>query len=413
MDFIVIGAGPAGIMAAIQAAKNGSRVVVLEKNKVLCKKLRITGKGRCNITNACEKQELFDNIPGNSKFLMSCFNNFSNHDIISFFEENGLPVVVERGLRVFPASQNATDVANCLINTARKLGVRFINECTVTALICDNNGICGVETVSGKETKRYMAPNVLVATGGLSYPLTGSTGDGYRFASELGHTIIETKPSLCPLLSDDFYISELEGCSLKNIAVELFTGGKSVYKDFGEMVFTHDGVSGPVILSASSHYNDSLPAKIEIDFKPALDEETLDKRILRDFSQVKNKIFANSLDALLPKKIIPVFVMKTQIPPDKQVNSITTQERKRILHLLKHFDINIVSKGDISEAIITAGGVNVKEINPKTMESKLCRGLYFAGEVIDIDGYTGGFNLTIAFSTGYAAGSCVFPSNNI
>ena len=407
MDLIVIGAGPAGVMAAIQAAENGARVTVLEKNKVLCRKLRITGKGRCNITNACEKRELFDNIPRNSKFLMSCINNFSNHDIISFFEKNKLPTVVERGGRVFPASQNATDVANCLINVARKLGVRFICESNVTAIIRNNDGVCAVEATCRGETKRYEAPNVLIATGGLSYPLTGSTGDGYTFARDLGHSIIDTKPSLCPLVSDDFYISELEGCSLRNVNINLFIGSKSVYSDFGEMVFTHNGVSGPVILSASCHYDESVPAKIEIDFKPALDEETLDKRILRDFSQVKNKIFANSLDGLLPKKIIPVFVMKTGINPSKQVNAITSQERRRILYLLKHFDINIVSKGDISEAIITSGGINVKEINPKTMESKLCRGLFFAGEVIDVDGYTGGFNLTIAFSTGYAAGTSI------
>lgn len=405
MDFIVIGAGPAGVMAAIQAAKNGASVTVLEKNKVLCRKLRITGKGRCNITNACEERELFDNIPRNSKFLMSCFNKFSNHDIISFFEEHKLHTVVERGGRVFPASQSAIDVANCLIDIARKLGVRFICECKVSAIICDDSGVCAVEAIRAGEVKRYNAPNVLIATGGLSYPLTGSTGDGYEFARELGHNIVDTKPSLCPLISDDFYISELEGCSLKNIGVNLFAGNKSVYSDFGEMVFTRNGVSGPVILSASCHYDDSVPARIEIDFKPALDEDTLDKRILRDFSQVKNKIFANSLDALLPKKIIPVFVMKTGINPNKQVNAITSQERSKILYLLKHFDINITSKGDISEAIVTAGGVDVKGINPRTMESKICRGLFFAGEVIDVDGYTGGFNLTIAFSTGYAAGT--------
>ncbi|MBE7065954.1 MAG: NAD(P)/FAD-dependent oxidoreductase [Ruminococcaceae bacterium] len=405
MDLIVIGAGPAGIMAAIRAAKRGAKVTVLEKNKILCKKLRITGKGRCNITNACELRELFDNIPRNPKFLMSCFNNFSNYDIISFFEENHLPTVVERGMRVFPQSQNATDVANCLINTARQAGVHFINECTVTAIICNNEGACGVRYIQkNKEEKQLMAQNVLIATGGMSYPLTGSTGDGYTFAAELGHSIIATKPSLCPLISDEFFIGELEGCSLRNIEASLIINNEIVFTDFGEMVFTRNGVSGPVILSASSHYDEQTPCRIEIDLKPALDNETLDKRILRDFSQVQNKIFSNALDALLPRKLIPVFIMKTGIDPKKQVNSITAQERAKILYLLKHFDINIVSKGDISEAIVTSGGVCVKEINPKTMESKLCKGLFFAGEVIDVDGYTGGFNLTIAFSTGYAAG---------
>lgn len=405
MDLIVIGAGPAGIMAAIRAAKRGAKVTVLEKNKILCKKLRITGKGRCNITNACDLRELFDNIPRNPKFLMSCFNNFSNYDIISFFEENNLPTVVERGMRVFPQSQNATDVANCLISAARQAGVHFINECTVTSIICNNEGACGVRYIQkNKEEKQLMATNVLIATGGMSYPLTGSTGDGYTFAAELGHSIIETKPSLCPLISDDFFISELEGCSLRNIEASLIINNEIVFKDFGEMVFTRNGVSGPVILSASSHYDEQTPCRIEIDLKPALDNETLDKRILRDFSQVQNKIFSNALDALLPRKLIPVFIMKTGIDPKKQVNSITAQERAKMLYLLKHFDINIVSKGDISEAIITSGGVCIKEINPKTMESKLCKGLFFAGEVIDVDGYTGGFNLTIAFSTGYAAG---------
>ena len=408
MDLIVIGAGPAGIMAAIRAAERGAKVTVLDKNKILCKKLRITGKGRCNITNACDQRELFDSIPRNPKFLMSCFHKFSNHDIISFFEDNKLPTVVERGMRVFPQSQNATDVANCLIEKARKLGVCFINECTVTAIICNNDGACGVRYVrKNKDAKQLHASNIVIATGGLSYPLTGSTGDGYTFASELGHNIIAAKPSLCSLVSDDFYIRELEGCSLRNISVSLIINKETVFKDFGEMVFTGNGVSGPVILSASSHYDDQIPCSIELDLKPALDEETLDKRILRDFAQVQNKIFSNALDSLLPKKLIPVFIMKTGINPKKQVNSITAQERARILYLLKHFDINIVSKGDISEAIITSGGVCVKEINPKTMESKLCKGLFFAGEVIDVDGYTGGFNLTIAFSTGYTAGDSV------
>ena len=408
MDLIVIGAGPAGVMAAIRASSKGARVVVLEKNKILCKKLRITGKGRCNITNACDRRQLFDNIPRNSKFLMSCINTFSNQDIVSFFEDHELPTVVERGQRVFPVSQNATDVAQCLINTARKEGVTFMNECKAVSVIADKDGVCGVEYVQkGKEVKRIFARNVLVATGGLSYPLTGSTGDGYKFAEEFGHTIIDTKPSLCPLISDDFYISELEGLSLRNIAVNLIVNNKSVYKDFGEMVFTHNGVSGPVILSCSSHYSGDCSCSLEIDLKPALDEETLDKRILKDFSQVQNKIFSNALDMLLPKKIIPVFIMKTGIDPKKQVNSITAQERAQILKLLKHFDINIVSKANIEEAIITTGGVCVKEINPKTMESKLCKGLFFAGEVIDVDGYTGGFNLTIAFSTGYAAGDSI------
>ena len=404
MDLIIIGAGPAGVMAAIQAAENGARVTVLEKNKVLCRKLRITGKGRCNITNACEKRELFDNIPRNSKFLMSCINNFSNHDIISFFEKNKLPTVVERGGRVFPASQNATDVANCLINVARKLGVRFICESNVTAIIRNNDGVCAVEATCRGETKRYEAPNVLIATGGLSYPLTGSTGDGYTFARDLGHSIIDTKPSLCPLVSDDFYISELEGCSLRNVNINLFIGSKSVYSDFGEMVFTHNGVSGPVILSASCHYDESVPAKIEIDFKPALDFKTLDNRILRDFELEKNKDFINSLDALLPKKLIPLIVKLSGIDERQKVNSITREKRHGLVNLLKNLEFTIQAKRPVSEAIITSGGINVKEIDSSTMQSKLVPGLYFAGEVIDVDAYTGGFNLQIAFSTAYLAG---------
>ena len=401
-DVIVIGAGPAGLIASGIAASNKKSVLLLDKNKMVGRKLRITGKGRCNITNVCENSDFFDNIPVNSKFLYSAYRKFNNYDVISFFENIGLKTVVERGGRVFPESQKATDVAIALKKFIDNNNVKFSQE-EVVSLLWDNNTVSGVRT----QFQTYFSEKVIIATGGMSYPLTGSTGDGYKFAEKCGHSIIPPYPSLVPVEISEKFCSELQGLSLRNISIRLLKEGKEVFSDFGEMLFTHFGVSGPVILSASSHISKNSNYKIIIDLKPALTEEMLDKRLLRDFSENNNKNFSNSLNALLPKTLIPVVIKLSGIDPYKKVNTITKEERFVLINLLKNFTLNVKRLRPISEAIVTSGGINVKEINPSTMESKICSGLFFCGEVIDVDAYTGGFNLQIAFSTGYLAGkSC-------
>ncbi len=401
---IVIGGGPAGIMAAGIAAKNGSEVLLLEKNEKLGKKILISGKGRCNITNDTDIEGLIENTPGNGNFLYSAFYTFSNYDVISFFNERGLETKVERGGRVFPVSDKAQDVMKCLLDFLREAGVEIRSSCTVKEILSDASGVKGVKL---SDNSVLEADNVVLAVGGMSYPGTGSTGDGYAMAKKLGHTITPLKPSLVPLICKEKWIPELQGLSLKNIEVHFRnTKNKTLYTDFGEMLFTHYGVSGPVILSASRHLldYDFKDITLSIDLKPALSNEKLDERIQRDFDKYSRKQFKNSLDDLLPQKMIPVIIKLSGILPDKPVNQITRDERKQLVLLLKNLETTICGARPIKEAIVTAGGIKTTEINPSTMESKLVKGLYFAGEIIDLDAYTGGFNLTIAFSTGYLAG---------
>lgn len=398
-DVIVIGGGPAGMMAAGTAASNSNKVLLIEKNDMLGRKLRITGKGRCNITNTAEDKDFFDNIPKNSKFMFSSYYNFNNYCVIDFFNSMGVETVEERGGRVFPKSEKAIDVANAMIKFLKNSGVSAKKD-KVLKILTENNRVVGVKCENGE----YFADNVIVATGGKSYPLTGSTGDGYRFARELGHNVTEIRPSLVPIETKEGLCKELQGLSLRNISVKLLKDGKEIFNDFGEMIFTHFGVSGPVILSASAHITDKSDYKIIIDFKPALDEKTLDKRILRDFESFSNKNFSNALDLLLPKKMIPVIIKLSGISPYKKVNAITKEEREKLLTLLKEFTVTVKGLRPVDEAIVTRGGIDVNEINPSTMESKIIKGLYFCGEVIDVDAYTGGYNLQIAFSTGRQAG---------
>ena len=402
-DVIVIGAGPAGLLASGVAASEGKQVLLLDKNSIVGRKLRITGKGRCNITNISEDSLFFENIPVNSKFLYSAFRNFDNYNLIDFFENLGLKTVVERGGRVFPESQKAVDVALALKKFIDNNKVIFKNE-KVISLNCENEAFKTVKTTEGF----YSAEKVIIATGGMSYPLTGSTGDGYKFAKKCGHSVTELTPSLVPIEIKENFCKQLQGLSLKNVSIRLLSGNKEIYTDFGEMLFTHFGVSGPVILSASSHIRKNGNYKIIIDLKPSLTEEVLDRRLLRDFNNNINKNFSNSLDDLMPKALIPVVINLCGIDPYKKINSITKEERGILVHTLKNIELTVTSLRPIEEAIITSGGINVKEINPSTMESKLVKGLYFCGEVIDVDGYTGGYNLQIAFSTGYLAGkSCL------
>ena len=412
MKVIIIGGGPAGMMAAITSAENGNEVILIEKMPSLGRKLCITGKGRCNITSSLEMEDFIKNTPGNGMFLYSSFNNFTNQDIINFLEKQGLKVKEERGNRIFPVTDSARDVLNCFVKKLNELKVKLMLNTKVTEIITEEQKVVGIKT----EKETIKADKVILATGGKSYPTTGSTGDGYEFVKKLGHTITEIKPSLVPLESyDKEFCKALQGLSLKNVEINLVDEekGKTIYNDFGEMLFTHFGVSGPTILSGSAHLvrykniEQLLKDKkiaLTIDFKPALGEEKLDNRILRDFEELKNKQFKNSLDKLLPKKLIPVIIEKTGISENKQVNEITKEERKKLVKELKNFKIYIKGFRPIDEAIITCGGINIKEINPKTMESKIVEGLYFAGEIIDVDSYTGGFNLQIAYSTGYTAG---------
>ena len=414
MKVVVIGGGPAGMMAAISAAEAGDDVIILEKMESLGKKLLITGKGRCNITNAVEMEEFFKNVPTNSKFLYSAFSQYTNRDIVSLLNKHGVLTKVERGNRIFPVSDNAKDVLNALVRKIEELNINIYYNFKVEKIITENNKVIAVQ---GKN-KTIEADKVIVATGGKSYQVTGSTGDGYKLAEELGHTITSLKPSLVPLKCEEKQskelCQELQGLSLKNVAIKIQYDTKTIYEDFGEMLFTHFGVSGPIILSASSilvRYKNieqlmkEDKIKISIDLKPSLTEKQLDNRILRDFEEVKNKQFKNSLEKLLPQKMIRPIIELTKIVPEKKVNEITKEEREQIVKKIKGLQLTITGFRPIEEAIITSGGINIKEINPKNMESKIIKGLFFAGEIIDVDAYTGGFNLQIAWSTGYVAGS--------
>lgn len=401
---VVIGGGPAGIMAAGIAAGKGSEVVLLEKNERLGKKLLISGKGRCNITNDTDIEGLIENTPGNGNFLYSAFYTFSNQDLIAFFNELGLETKVERGGRVFPASDSAKNVMHALQVFLSNNNVKIMTETAVKKILTEESRVSGVECMNGKVIE---ADAVILAVGGMSYPGTGSTGDGYAMAKAVGHTIAPLKPSLVPLITKEAWIRDLQGLSLKNIEVTFKnTKGKDIYTDFGEMIFTHFGVSGPVILSASRHLlaYDFRDIRLTIDLKPALSHEKLDERIQRDFDKYSRKQFKNSLEDLLPQKLIPVIIQLSEIEQDKPVHQITREERKRLAALLKGLETTIIGARPIKEAIVTAGGIRTGEINPSTMESKKVDGLFFAGEIIDVDAYTGGFNLTIAFSTGYLAG---------
>ena len=398
MKVIIIGGGPSGMLAAIKSKKEKNQVTIIEKNKILGKKMLITGKGRCNITSGVDMSEFIKNVPSNGKFLYSSFKNFTNKDILKLLN---IPVKLERGNRYFPVSDKAKDVVDALEKELS--GVEILTNTSATEIITKNNEAIGVKTSKGD----FFADKIILATGGKSYPLTGSTGDGYEMAKKLGHTITKIKPALVPLVAkkeSKIQCQQMQGLSLRNVGLKLFNNNKLIYEDFGEMLFTHYGVTGPIILSASSHLvrQELNNPRIEIDLKPALTEEKLDERILRDFETEKNKEFRNALDQLLPQKMIPVILEILQI--NKKVNEVKKVERQKLVRTLKHFSIEIEGFRDISEAIITSGGINVKEINPKTMESKLIKNLYFAGEIIDVDAYTGGFNLQIAYSTGYTAG---------
>ncbi len=402
---IVIGAGPAGMMAAATAAENGAQVILLEKKAQVGKKLEITGKGRCNITSALENN-FTGAYPRNGKFLFSALNEFSNFELINFFNSRGLMTKVERGKRVFPVTDNAKDVVKVLYENLVQAGVTLHTNAAVQKILVKSNKITGLAT----DEMEYSCDAVIVATGGMSYPGTGSTGDGYIWAKDLGHTIVELRPSLVPLVTQEKWVRDLKGLSLKNVQVTLFqVDGKKMGEEFGEMLFTHFGVSGPIILSLSSNVSDYFAqykkeAKLFIDLKPALDEDMLENRLQRDFAKFSRKQFKNSLDQLLPKKLIPLMISLSEIDGDKQVHQITRAERKRLLGLLKQFPLTITGTRPIKEAVVTAGGVDVKEVDPKTMESKIISSLFFAGEVLDVDGYTGGFNLQAAFSTGFVAG---------
>jgi predicted Rossmann fold flavoprotein len=400
-DCAVIGGGPAGMMAAGQAALRGARVVLFEKNSALGRKLGITGKGRCNVTNNTTVSEIIKNINGQKNFMYSALNAFSPQDTIDFFEKRGIRLKTERASRVFPESDKASDIVNAMRGFVKDSGVKIIHQ-RVAELITENGEITGVVADGG----RFPVKAAVIATGGLSYPATGSTGDGYEFACRLGHRIISPRPSLVPLVSSDRLCAECEGLTLKNVAIKLFEDGNAIFEDFGEMLFTRYGVSGPIILSASAHVRNQGKCNyaLEIDLKPALSREVLEKRLIRDFEQIKNKQFKNSLDRLLPSSLREPIIRKSGISPDKQVNSITREERRGLIELLKRLVLSDIRLGAFEEAVITAGGVDTSEINPKTMCSKIVKGLFFAGEVIDVDGYTGGYNLQIAFSTGYAAG---------
>lgn len=403
---IVVGGGAAGLMAAYSAAKNGGTATVLEKMPDIGRKILITGKGRCNITNSADIKTIIKNIPGNGAFLYSALSAFDNNDVVSFMNEYGVKTKVERGNRVFPVSDKARDVVAAFAKALARVGATVITGTTVKKIRVAENKVVGVVTEKGHE---YNADAIIVATGGASYPGTGSSGDGYRIAKELGHTVTPLKPSLVPLEVAEEWVQDLQGLSLRNITASVIFEGKKVAEEFGEMLFTHYGLSGPIILSLSKKVaellnNHNKEVMVSINLKPALSLEILDQRIQRDFEKFSRKQFKNALSDLLPAKLIETFIDLSFIDPEKPVNQITKKERQRMIELLTDLRLTITKTRPISEAIVTAGGVNIKEINPKTMESKLINGLYFAGEVIDIDGFTGGYNLQAAFATGYVAG---------
>ena len=405
---IIVGGGAAGMLAGIAAARNGGAVHIFEKNEKLGKKVFITGKGRCNVTNACDTEDLFRNVVTNSKFLYSSFYGFNNFDMMALLEEAGCPLKTERGNRVFPVSDKSSDVIKALSKTLERLGAEVHLHSEVRDLLMEEGRCRGILLKKGGTETKVYGDAVIVACGGLSYPSTGSTGDGYRFAREAGHTVTELSPALVPFVVKEPVVKELQGLSLKNIEAAVMRGKKVIYREFGEMLFTHYGVSGPVLLSASSHAVKELkkgPLSLVIDLKPALSEEQLDARLLREFEGMINKQFKNSLVNLFPSRLVPVMVERSGILPEKKVNEITREERKQIISATKSFTLTITGLRDYNEAIITQGGISVKEVNPSTMESKLVPGLYFAGEVLDLDAVTGGFNLQIAWSTAWTAGS--------
>lgn len=432
---LVVGGGAAGMMAALAAAGKGHRVTLFEKNEKLGKKIYITGKGRCNVTNACEPQELFDNVVSNSKFLYSAFYGFDNNAVQQFFETHGCPLKTERGNRVFPVSDHSSDVIRALSGALEKAGVEIRLYTPVKKLLTEKAGeegslrIKGVKLLSGEEVK---GDAVVLACGGLSYQATGSTGDGYRMAQETGHTLVSCKPSLVPFHIKEEWCRQLQGLALKNVNASLYIEGKEIYEGFGEMLFTHFGVSGPLILSASSYYQTAAeklrrkkekqagktgktaenmgreaPALLKLDLKPALSAEQLDKRILRDFEDNKNKQFKNAVDGLFPARLVPVMIQLSGINPEKKVHEITREERKFFIECIKGLTLTVTGTRGFEEAIITRGGIKVKEVNPSTMESKLVSGLYLAGEMLDLDALTGGFNLQIAWSTRHLAGASI------
>ncbi|MBQ8316640.1 MAG: NAD(P)/FAD-dependent oxidoreductase [Lachnospiraceae bacterium] len=403
---IVIGGGAAGMLAAIAAAEAGADVLLLEKNEKLGKKIYITGKGRCNVTNACDTEDLLKNVVTNRRFLYSALYAFTNLQTMEFFEECGVPLKVERGERVFPVSDKSSDVINGLVKRLKQAGVTIKLNTTVNKVCVEGGSVTGVELQSGE---RLSGDACIVATGGLSYASTGSTGDGYTFAKLCGHTVTDCYPSLVGLKITEPFAKELEGLSLKNVTLKAVQGKKVLYDGFGELLFTADGISGPLVLSASAAVTDKLQqgeVRVLLDLKPALSKEELDARILRDFEEAKNKQFRNALDKLLPQRLIRVIIGLCGIPEEKQVNSVTKQERAVLVDVLKGIELHIKKTGGFNEAVITRGGISVKEVNPSTMESKLTKGLYFAGEVLDVDALTGGYNLQIAWSTGYLAGGC-------
>ena len=404
---LIVGGGAAGMLASIFAARNGNEVHVFEKNEKLGKKLFITGKGRCNITNAGDMENLFENVVSNRKFLYSSFYSYTNEDVISFFETLGVPTKIERGNRVFPVSDHSSDVIGALSGEMKRAGVKVHLYTKVSKILTENGRFSGLEFADGACDQ---GDACVIATGGFSYQTTGSNGDGYRFAEELGHTVTDIYPSLVPLAIEEEFVKELQGLSLKNVEAAIYDGKKKLYQDFGEMLFTHYGVSGPLILSGSSHIAKKAgekKLKLVIDLKPALTEEQLDQRVLRDFEQNINKQFKNAVTRLFPAKLIPVMIERSKIDPEKKVHDISREERQSFVKLIKHFEMTISGLRGYNEAIITKGGVKVKEVDPGTMESKLVPGVYFAGEVLDLDALTGGYNLQIAWSTAYAAGSSI------
>lgn len=406
MKIVIIGGGPAGMMAAITAAKAGADVVLLEKNEKTGKKLFITGKGRCNVTNACDTENLFANVMEHSKFLYSAVYGYDNQAVMQFFEDAGCHLKTERGQRVFPESDHSSDILRALDREMQKAGVKVRLNSEVEEVLTDNEKkqILGVRL---HNREKIMADRLIIATGGISYVLTGSTGDGYRFAREAGHSVTKLSPALVPFNIEEDWCKQLQGLSLRNVEATIEVEGRNIYSDFGEMLFTHYGVSGPLMLSGSSYYvhkAGNRPAKLYIDLKPALTQEQLDKRILREFDANRNKQFKNAIATLFPAKMQNIMPMLAQIDPEKKVNEITKEERERFLHTIKHLELTITGVRDYNEAIITKGGVKLSEINPSTMESKIIKGLYFAGEVLDLDALTGGYNLQIAWSTGHLAG---------
>lgn len=399
-SIFVVGGGAAGMMAAITAAENGAQVTLLERNDRLGKKLYITGKGRCNVTNDCAPEDFFQNVPRNPRFLYSAIYAFPPREVMAWFEARGCALKTERGNRVFPQSDKSASVIDALRAELRRLGVRVLQERALD-IVTQDGAVCGIETDGGfHKTER-----VILATGGCSYPQTGSTGDGYRMLEKLGHTIVPPVGSLVPLVEKGYDCKQMQGLALKNVALRLVNQkGKTVFEEFGELLFTHFGLSGPVVLSASAHMNEKDSYTVLLDLKPALDEQKLDLRLLRDFEKFQNRDFENALVELLPKSMIPVIVRRSGIPAEEKVHSITREQRRALLELMKRFPVEIACKAPVEDAIVTSGGVKVSEIEPGTMQSKRVRGLYVAGELLDVDAYTGGFNLQIAWATGRAAG---------